>query len=51
MQKKTLSFLALTFLVQVFISSANCQARAQAEKASYRGNGSSRSVLDARREF
>ena len=35
MQKKTLSFFALTFLVQVVISSANCQARAQAEQASY----------------
>ena len=35
MQKKTLSFLALAFLVQVVLPGAICQARAQAEKASY----------------
>ena len=35
MQKKTLSFLALAFLVQVVLPGATCQARAQAEKASY----------------
>jgi hypothetical protein len=35
MQKKALSFLALVFLVQVVLPGATCQARAQAEKASY----------------
>jgi len=35
MQKKTLSFLALAFLVQVVLPGATRQARAQAEKASY----------------
>jgi hypothetical protein len=35
MQKKTLSFLASAFLVQVVLPGATCQARAQAEKASY----------------
>jgi hypothetical protein len=35
MQKKTLSFLALAFLVQSVLPGAICQARAQAEKASY----------------
>ena len=35
MQKKTLSFLAFTFLVQIVLPGAISQARAQAEKASY----------------
>jgi hypothetical protein len=35
MQKKTLSFLALTFLVQIALPGAISQATAQAEKASY----------------
>ncbi len=35
MQKKTLSFLVLAFLVQVILPGAIFQARAQAEKASY----------------
>jgi hypothetical protein len=35
MQKKTLSFLASVFLLQIVLQSATCQARAQAEKASY----------------
>ena len=35
MQKKTLSFLALAFLVQIVLPGATCQARAQAEKTSY----------------
>jgi hypothetical protein len=35
MQKETLSFLALTFLVQVVLPGATCQARAQTQKASY----------------
>jgi hypothetical protein len=35
MQKNTLSFLALAFLVQVVVPGAICLARAQAEKASY----------------
>jgi hypothetical protein len=35
MQKKTLSLLAFTFLVQIFLPGAACQAGAQAEKASY----------------
>ena len=37
MQKKTLSFLALAFLVQAVLPGATCQARTQAEKASYPG--------------
>jgi hypothetical protein len=37
MQKKTLSFLALAFLAQAVLPGATCQARAQAEKASYPG--------------
>jgi hypothetical protein len=35
MEKKTLSFLALAFLVQIVLPGATCQARAQAEKTSY----------------
>ncbi len=35
MQKKTLTFLASAFLVQVLLPSAICQARPQAEKTSY----------------
>src|SRR4029077_15254841 len=35
MQKKTLSFLALAFFVQIVLPGATCQARGQAEKASY----------------
>src|ERR1700687_624591 len=35
MQKKTLSLLALTFLLQVVVPGATCQAQAQAAKASY----------------
>ena len=35
MQKKTISFLALAFLLHVVLPGAICQARAQAEKASY----------------
>ena len=35
MQKRMLSFLALGLLVQVVPPAANCQARAQAEKAPY----------------
>src|SRR4029077_1055519 len=35
MQKKTLSFLALAFFVQIVLPGATCQARAQDEKASY----------------
>ena len=35
MQKKTLSFVALAFLVQLALPGATCPARAQAEKASY----------------
>jgi hypothetical protein len=35
MQKKTLSVLALVFLVQVVIHGVTCYARAQTEKASH----------------
>jgi hypothetical protein len=35
MQKKTLSFLALAFLVHSGLPGVTCQARAQADKASY----------------
>ena len=41
MQKKTLSFLALAFLVHSGLPRATGQARAQADKASYPSNGSS----------
>ena len=47
MQKKTISFLALAFFVQVVLPVAIWQAVAQAER-SLSGHGPSRSVPDAR---
>ena len=51
MQKKTLSFLAFTFLMQIVLPGVISQATAQAREGSLSRHGSSRAVFDTRREF
>jgi hypothetical protein len=51
MQKKTLSFLALAFLVQVVLPGGNLSGTSAGREGFLSRNGSSRSVFDARQEF
>jgi hypothetical protein len=51
MQKKILSFLALALLMQVLLPCGTCQARAQAEKASYPAMAPLDQYLNAGPEF